>query len=84
MSAPNPGRQSPDPERVPEKVEHAVEGKADAAPSDTHAKEVSDKAKDSDVLPSNPSHILDSAADAKISLDDVMGRKWKVKDGDVE
>ena len=67
MSAPNPGRQSPEPEQAPEQTGHQVDGKADAAPSDTHAQEVSDKAKDSDKLPSNPTHVLDSAADEKIS-----------------
>ena len=66
MSAPNAGRQSPEPERAPEKVEKPVDAKVGAAPSDTHAKEVSDEAKDS-VLSSNPSHPLDEAAEAKIS-----------------
>lgn len=66
MSAPNPGRQSPDPERAPEKVEHAVEAKVGAAPSEEHAKEVSDQAKES-VLSSNPTHPLEESAEAKIS-----------------
>lgn len=66
MSAPNPGRQSPDPERAPEKVEKNVQGHAGAAPSETHAQEVSDKAKDT-ILESNPEHPLESNAEAKIS-----------------
>ncbi|KAI4136677.1 MAG: hypothetical protein LQ340_008121 [Diploschistes diacapsis] len=66
MSAPNAGRQSPEPEQAPEKVSQQVEGKVGAAPSDTHAQEVSDNAKEN-MLSSNPSHPLEGAAEAKVS-----------------
>ena len=66
MSAPLAGRESPEPEHAPEQVEHLVEGKADTAPSETYAKEVSEQAKDT-VLSSNLSHPLERWADAKNS-----------------
>ncbi|MCJ1439548.1 MAG: hypothetical protein MMC23_000027 [Stictis urceolatum] len=67
MSAPNQGRQSPEPERsAHSQVGKTADGQAGAAPSETHAQEKSEEAKDS-VLSSNPEPTLGKAADAKIS-----------------
>ncbi|KAI9805471.1 MAG: hypothetical protein M1825_000722 [Sarcosagium campestre] len=70
MSAPNAGRQSPDPDRQTGAQQQSVpgSGKADAAPSATHAKDKSDDAKEN-VLESNPKGPLDDAAEAKLSKD---------------
>ena len=68
MSAEKTGRQSPEPENAPEQVEKHTEGQIGAAPSDSYAQEESDKQKN-DELPSNPTHPLEKAADAKISKD---------------
>lgn len=47
MSAPNAGRQSPEPEKQKDEQTGAPEsGKIDAAPSGTHAQEKSDDHKD--------------------------------------
>ncbi|KAI9799631.1 MAG: hypothetical protein M1833_003946 [Piccolia ochrophora] len=69
MSAPNAGRQSPDPERQTGAQQQDVpaSGKADVA-SDTHAKDKSEDHKQN-TLESNPKGPLDDAADAKISKD---------------
>ncbi|KAL8992020.1 MAG: hypothetical protein Q9169_007438 [Polycauliona sp. 2 TL-2023] len=70
MSAPNPGRQSPPPSaQDPSQVSAPESGKAGAAPSDDHAKDVSEKAKsdDSGVLSSNPEGPLEGAAHEKVS-----------------
>ena len=66
MSAPNAGRQSPDPERAPGAVEKPADAKIDAAPSDTHAKEESENAKEN-ILESNPTGPLEEQAHAKTS-----------------
>ena len=67
MSAPNEGRQSPPPEQQSEKqIGIPAGGKADAAPSATHAKDESNKHKDS-VLESNPVGPLEAAAHEKVS-----------------
>ena len=68
MSAPNPGRQSPDPEnQKPEQSsEPTASGHADAAPSDTHAQDASDEQKSS-VLESNPKGPLEDIAQEKLS-----------------
>lgn len=68
MSAQKSGRQSPDPEDATEQVGENASGHAGTAPSDTHAKEQSDKQKENE-LESNPVHPLDKAADAKVSKD---------------
>ena len=68
MSAPHAGRQSPPPEQAPHSVEKPADAKIGAAPSDTHAKEESEKAKDSG-LSSNPEGPLEGAAEAKTSKD---------------
>ena len=68
MSAQKTGRQSPEPDKAPEQVEKHTEGQIGAAPSDNYSQEESDKQKDTE-LPSNPTHPLDQAADAKISKD---------------
>ena len=69
MSAPNQGRQSPDPENQSGAQQQDVPagGHADSAPSEAYAKDSSENAKQSDTLSSNPEHILDKTADAKIS-----------------
>ncbi|KAL9107709.1 MAG: hypothetical protein Q9227_007424 [Pyrenula ochraceoflavens] len=66
MSAPNEGRQSPPPERQTGAQLHdpPAGGKAGAAPSETHAQEVSDKTKH-EGLESNPTHPLEAAAEEK-------------------
>ena len=69
MSAPNQGRQSPEPEQQSHDQVGVVEGgKIDAAPSDTHAQEASNQQKDS-VLSSNPEGPLEAAAQEKLSKD---------------
>ena len=67
MSAPNAGRQSPPPEKqAGEQIHKPAEGTIDAAPSDTHAQEVSDDHKQN-ALPSNPEGPLEQAAHEKVS-----------------
>ena len=69
MSAPNPGRQSPDEERQPgpQQQEATGSGKAtpNAAPSDEFSKARSDENKSS--LESNPVHPLERYAKEKVS-----------------
>ena len=68
MSAPNAGRQSPEPERQSgAQVGAPEDGKIDAAPSDTHAKDSSEDTKHSDDLPSNPEGPLEGAAHEKVT-----------------
>ena len=68
MSAPNPGRQSPEPEEQRHEQINAPEsGKIDAAPSETHAKDSSEDTKHSDDLPSNPEGPLEGAAHQKVT-----------------
>ena len=67
MSAPNAGRQSPDPENQSHGQVGAPEsGKIDAAPSETHAKEASEDQKEN-TLESNPTGPLEDAAHEKVS-----------------
>ena len=67
MSAPNQGRQSPEPkDQSHAQIGLPEDGKADAAPSATHAKDASEDAK-GDVLSSNPEGPLEGAAHEKIS-----------------
>lgn len=67
MSAPKAGRQSPEPEKQSDaQISQPESGKIDAAPSDTHAKEVSDDQK-LNALPSNPEGPLERAAHEKVS-----------------
>ena len=67
MSAPNAGRQSPEPEtQGHNQVGTVADGKVDAAPSATHAQDVSDDHKDN-VLSSNPKGPLEDAAHHKVS-----------------
>ncbi|MCJ1239170.1 hypothetical protein MMC14_007163 [Varicellaria rhodocarpa] len=67
MSAPNAGRQSPEPEtQSHEQVGQVAGGKANAAPSATHAQEASDDHKEN-VLSSNPKGPLEDAAHSKVS-----------------
>ena len=74
MSAPNPGRQSPEPDRAPEQTESTTaeagddQAKVGAAPNDTHSKDTSEDNKES-VLSSNPEGPLEHAAKEKISKD---------------
>ena len=69
MSAPNQGRQSPDPEdQSSGQVGAPEDGKIDAAPSDTHAQEASDEHKH-ETLSSNPEGPLEGAAHEKVSKD---------------
>ena len=68
MSAPNAGRQSPEPEKQSHtQVGAPQDGKANAAPSATHAKDASEEAKHSESLPSNPEGPMEGAAHEKIS-----------------
>ncbi|KAL8854476.1 MAG: hypothetical protein Q9221_000747 [Calogaya cf. arnoldii] len=72
MSAPNAGRQSPPPsEQTPLQSGAPGDGKANAAPSDDHAKEESEKAKsdESSVLSSNPEGPMEGAAHEKVTSD---------------
>lgn len=67
MSAPNQGRQSPEPEQQSHaQVGLPEHGKAGAAPSDTHAKDVSEDAK-KNTLSSNPKGPMEDAAHEKVS-----------------
>ncbi|MCJ1310768.1 hypothetical protein MMC25_004435 [Agyrium rufum] len=67
MSAPHPGRQSPDPETQSDaQIGKVAGGQADAAPSDTHAKDSSEDTKES-VLESNPKGVLEDLAHKKVS-----------------
>ncbi|KAL8746952.1 MAG: hypothetical protein Q9184_007676 [Pyrenodesmia sp. 2 TL-2023] len=67
MSAPNAGRQSPEPEKQTDAQAGKPEsGKADAAPSAEHAQEKSEDAKEN-VLSSNPKGPLEDAAHEKVS-----------------
>ena len=67
MSAPNEGRQSPPPEQQTDaQVGVHAGGQADAAPSQDHAKDESNKHKDN-VLESNPKGPLEDAAHEKVS-----------------
>ena len=67
MSAPNAGRQSPDPERQSDaQVESVAHGKADAAPHDKFSKDQSDDHKEN-TLSSNPKGPLEDAAHEKVS-----------------
>ena len=69
MSAPNQGRQSPEPEQQSNEQVGAPEaGKADAAPSATYAKDSSNHHKEN-VLSSNPEGPLEGAAHEKVSMD---------------
>lgn len=69
MSAPNAGRQSPDPERQTgaQQQDATGSGKAapNAAPSDDFSKDKSEENKSS--LDSNPTHPLEQAAKDKVS-----------------
>ncbi|MCJ1305907.1 hypothetical protein MMC08_008724 [Hypocenomyce scalaris] len=66
MSAPNAGRQSPEPERQSGKQTDApASGKMDEPPKE-HAKEDSEDQKEN-VLSSNPEGPMEGAAHAKIS-----------------
>lgn len=67
MSAPNAGRQSPEPEDQSNSQVGAPEsGKVDAAPSASHAKDSSEQTKHQG-LSSNPGGPLDAAAEQKTS-----------------
>ena len=67
MSAPNAGRQSPEPEKQSDGQVGAPEsGKIDAAPSETHAKDASEDHKQN-ALESNPTGPLEDAAHEKVS-----------------
>ncbi|KAI9793217.1 MAG: hypothetical protein M1816_000638 [Peltula sp. TS41687] len=67
MSAPAQGRNSPEPSDQSDAQQQGVpaSGKADAAPSDTHAKEVSDESKTVG-LESNPTGPMEQAAGRKV------------------
>ncbi|KAI4090579.1 MAG: hypothetical protein LQ344_004626 [Seirophora lacunosa] len=69
MSAPNPGRQSPEPEKQTDAQTGQPEsGKINAAPSAEHAKEESEAAKgEGGVLESNPKGPLEDVAHEKVS-----------------
>ncbi|MCJ1409946.1 hypothetical protein MMC19_004030 [Ptychographa xylographoides] len=70
MSAPNAGRQSPEPEQAPKQTQSTTahagddQAKVDAAPSATHGQDVSEETKNT--LESNPKGILEDAAHAKV------------------
>ena len=67
MSAPNAGRQSPEPEQQShQQVGAPQSGQAGAAPSETHAKDASDDHKEN-ALTSNPEGPLEGAAHEKVS-----------------
>ena len=69
MSAPNAGRQSPDPkDQSDEQAGTTESGKVGAAPSEEHAKESSEDTKHSG-LSSNPGGPLDAAANEKVTKD---------------
>ncbi|KAL8643977.1 MAG: hypothetical protein Q9210_007481, partial [Variospora velana] len=67
MSAPNPGRQSPEPSaQTDAQTGQPESGKINAAPSAEHAKEKSEQAKgDGGVLSSNPEGPLEGMAKEK-------------------
>ncbi|KAK8192492.1 hypothetical protein M8818_007660 [Zalaria obscura] len=68
MSAPNAGRQSPEPERQSGAQQSDAQAKPNdqgAAPSDTHAQEASDEQKSK--LSSNPTPVLEKFANEKTS-----------------
>lgn len=72
MSAPNAGRQSPDPENQTDNQQgKTAGGQVDAAPSSTHAADESNKTKESSsVLTSNPTDgPMEGVAEAKSSKD---------------
>ena len=66
MSAPNAGRQSPEPARAPEQTSAPADGKVDAAPTTTHAQDKSEDNKDN-MLSSNPKGPMEDAAHEKVS-----------------
>lgn len=67
MSAPNQGRQSPDPaDQGNAQVGAPESGKVDAAPSASYAKDSSEQTKH-EGLSSNPGGPLDAAAQEKVS-----------------
>ena len=67
MSAPNPGRQSPDPEEQSnEQVGAPESGKIDAGKTETGSKDESIDTKDN-ILESNPVGPLEDAAHEKVS-----------------
>lgn len=67
MSAPNAGRQSPEPEtQSHEQVSAPESGKIDAAPTETHSKDASEDHKQN-TLSSNPKGPMEDAAHEKIS-----------------
>ncbi|KAI9673492.1 MAG: hypothetical protein M1817_002955 [Caeruleum heppii] len=72
MSAPNAGRQSPEPARQSGSQQQDTpstgDSKAGAAPSDTHAKESSDNTKFHG-LESNPKGAMDDKADKATGKD---------------
>ena len=67
MSAPNAGRQSPEPEnQFDEQVKALGSGDIGAAPSETHAKKSSEDTKPNS-LESNPTGPMEGAAHEKVS-----------------
>ena len=67
MSAPKAGRQSPEPETLPEeKIGVPESGKIDAGKTETGSKDESDETKEN-TLQSNPVGPLEDAAHEKIS-----------------
>jgi len=69
MSAPNPGRQSPEPQdQSNEQISAPESGKIGGAPSETHSKDKSDEYKEN-TLSSNPEGPLEAAAKEKTSKD---------------
>lgn len=67
MSAPKAGRQSPDPDKQSGKQkDEAGSGDIGAAPSETHAKDVSEDTK-LNILDSNPTGPMEGAAHEKVS-----------------
>lgn len=69
MSAPNPGRQSPEPEKQSDaQVGAPQDGKIDAGPSETHSKDESEEYKH-EGLSSNPKGPMEDAANEKVSKD---------------
>jgi hypothetical protein len=66
MSAPNAGRQSPEPEQTTNaQTGKTAGGQADAGPTDGNAQTKSDDQKSG--LSSNPDSVMDKAAEAKTS-----------------
>ena len=67
MSAPNPGRQSPEPEKLSdEKIGAPESGKIGAGKTETGSKDESTDTKEN-VLESNPVGPMEGAAHAKVS-----------------